>query len=363
MLGSLPDAGGPFGVRARAVLGQVLGHLDRVSLTDPELRKSAEAKAAICGMVFEDLWGRTSVETAHAVVDGLDGGLAEEDLARRHRQWTRYEEELLGELRCLSRGLEYFDESTLRLRLQTGLDQVPEPADVDLPPAQRVRALLSELQHDEELSGLAMLARNLMAAVALPRSLTDREELPIGGFSDIANRGSLDRLLLSELAYDDVTLAVRVAVNEALYLRRESPPRNPPCQRAVLLETGIRSWGVPRVFATAVALALVATGDRHTELQVYRAKGNRIQPVDLTTRAGLVEHLAALEPDLHPGEALHAFQKEIVKCDQAAEPVLITTDDVASDRPFRQLLGESGIGPILLATVARDGRFRLARHI
>ncbi len=362
MLGTLPNADGPFGVQARAVLGKVLGDLDRVSLVDAELRKPLVAKATICEIIFEGLEDRTSLRTAEAVVELLDHGLGEDDLGRRRIPRTRGHDELLGELRCLYLGLDHFDPATLQLRLQTGLDQVPEPAEVEVPPAQRVRLLLSQLRQDEELCGLAMLATHLMAAVTLPRSLADREELPIGGFSDIANRGSLDRLLLSELAHDDMTLAVRVAVNEALYLRRESPPKNPPCQRAVLLEAGIRSWGVPRVFATAVALALLATGGRHTQLQVYRAKRNRIQPVDLTTRAGLVEHLAALEPDLHPANALDAFQQAIAACDQAAEPVLVTTEDVADDREFRQALSGSEIVPLVMATVNRNGRFRLTER-
>ena len=39
--------------------------------------------------------------------------------------------------------------------------------------------------------------------------------------------GDFDRLLVSELAHDDLTLSVRIALNEALYLRREAPARDP----------------------------------------------------------------------------------------------------------------------------------------
>ena len=105
-----------------------------------------------------------------------------------------------------------------------------------------------------------------------PASLPDPEELPMGGFSDIENRGSLDRLLMSELAYDDLTLAVRIALNEALYLRRETPPTTPSLARSILIDVGIRMWGIPRVFATSVALALLATTDRHAVATAYRAR-------------------------------------------------------------------------------------------
>jgi len=124
------------------------------------------------------------------------------------------------------------------------------------------RRLIARLHQDPELGGIARIAHQLLAAIHLPRSLSDREDLPVGGVSDISNRGPLDRLLLSELAHDDVTLALRIALNEALYLRRETPPRSPPRRRAVLIDAGIRLWGVPRVFATAVALSLAATTER-----------------------------------------------------------------------------------------------------
>jgi hypothetical protein len=140
--------------------------------------------------------------------------------------------------------------------MQTGLDELPCAAPLELAARKSVRQLLAELENDEELCGLARLARDLMAAISLPRTITDRDTLPLGGVSDIANRGQPDRLLLSEVAHDDLTLAARIALREALYLRREAPLRNPPSRRTILLDAAIRMWGIPRVFATSVALAL-----------------------------------------------------------------------------------------------------------
>src|SRR5207244_1253440 len=107
-------------------------------------------------------------------------------------------------------------------------------------PSQRVRALIDTLRSDAGHAGMARLVRDFMAALQLPRRLSEPDELPIGGFADIANRGSLDRLLLSELAHDDLTLAVRIALNEALYLRREPPVKQPPSTLAVLIDSGVR---------------------------------------------------------------------------------------------------------------------------
>src|SRR6185369_9902716 len=159
---------------------------------------------------------------------------------------------------------------------------------------------------------LARAARDLMAAIRLPRRLAEPEEMAIGGVADISNRGPLDRLLLSELAHDDLTLATRVALNEALYLRREPPSREPPTTLGVLLDSGLRLWGLPRLFAAAVALALVARERQHARISVWRAHERDVRQVDLLTRQGLISHLAELETNCNPAEALAAFA---AKCD------------------------------------------------
>ena len=251
----------------------------------------------------------------------------------------------------------------LEWRRETGLNQPVEAAELDLAPAERTRRLIAGLQDDEELGGVARVARCLMAAVHLPRSLSDQEELPVGGVTDISNRGPLDRLLLSELAHDSLTLAVRIALREALYLRREAPPRNPPRHRAVLLDAGLRMWGVPRVFATGVALALAATASRQILVDVFRAAGRRAVPVELATRAGLLQHLAALEPDVQPGEALAAFLSAASQEDAPKEAIVVTGQDVADDPAFQRALAAMEVPSLYLATVNREGLFRLVLRV
>ena len=49
---------------------------------------------------------------------------------------------------------------------------------------------------------------------------------------------------------------------------------------------------------------MIATSRKSGDVKAFRASGPQIEPVDLLSRDGLIEHLAALEPALHPGEAL-----------------------------------------------------------
>lgn len=263
------------------------------------------------------------------------------------------------DLRLLCDGLRRLDEQRLRTRIRTGLDSLVTPAPVERSPAEMAAELIRTLQSDNELAGLARLAHDLCAAVALPRRVSQFDEMHLGGFSDIANRGPLDRLLLSELAYDDLTLATRVAMNEAIYLRREAPPRSPPRTRGLLLDSGLRSWGVPRVLETAVALAMTAGADKRDDVRVWRADGRSVVQVDLTTKAGLMEHLERLATTVHPGASLAAWKRALVAIQGACDPILVTTTDVLADLDFLRALAESELGSLFVASVNRRGEFRL----
>ncbi len=336
-------------------LRDVLINLDRLHLLEAELRQTPEAKADLAELVFDDSTRILTPEAADNVIEMLDGRMDDGITS-----FLRPDVTVWGPvLRQLLIGLKRVEADRLQTRRRSGLEELMDPADFDLPTSERVSALLTKLESDDELSGLARLARRLMAAVSLPRAVSDYDEMPLGGVSDISNRGTLDRLLLSELAHDDLTLAVRVAVNQALYLRRESPPRTPPRCRTLLLDAGIRTWGVPRVFAAAVALALAATTDKDTEVLAFRAEGKKVVPVDLATREGLVRHLESLELDLHPGAALAAFAQATSESGLANDPVLITTDDTAAAPEFRTALVAAEITPLHVATVNREGTFRL----
>ena len=339
-------------------LPQLMQQLDAVHRLPVELRTLPAGKAELAAMVFEQSSPEVGPDDSYRIVRVLaeyqEPGLVASPPGRQNRF-----SDLLKELRFLHEGLKRFNAAAFQLRFRTGLEQPIEPADLDLEPAERIRQLIARLQDDEELGGLARIARHMMAAIHLPRAISDREDLPVGGVSDISNRGPLDRLLPSELAHDDLTLAVRIAMNEALYLRRETPPSNPPKHRAVLLDSGIRVWGVPRVFATAVGMALAAGAQRNVRTDVFRAADDTVAGVSLADRAGVLAHLEKLEPDAQPGRSLAAFARAASAEEGLLDAVIVPAEDVAADHDFQQSLAALELPSVLLATVSREGRFRL----
>lgn len=321
-----------------------------------ELLAGVPAKASLAALVF-DAAPKLDANEASAVVALLREGLPPSawpvaPIKARLRS-------LIAEMRALHDGLAPLDSAKIEHALRTGIPEAPRAADVELPLGERVLALLRELETDSEFAGLARLARDVMAAVTLPRALPQPDHDSPGGFSDIGNRGQLHRLLLSELAHDDDTLAARIALGEALYLRREPAANSPPSTLALLVDSGLRMWGTPRVFGAAVAMACLAkTGLRHGTM-AFRASGGQAEPLSLATRAGLTEHLAALDTAINPSAALGPLAAKLRTVDGQLDVIVVTHPLAMEDADFNAACASQGAASIHAATVDRDGAFAL----
>jgi hypothetical protein len=352
----------PWNDAANQEFSEFITRLRALHDSPKELRSSAWARANLIEAIFEGHPDRR-IQPARDIIRVLREGALSADVlnfppalaaGEQRNRWNAGLKFLHYRLRTLS-------PERLALRMETGLEETPGEADVELRPAERVRQLLAQLRDDPEHKGLAKVTRDVMAALYLPRALSEIDELPLGGFSDISNRGNLDRLLPSELANDDLTLAARIALNEALYFRREPPANHPPGRFAVLLDAGVRTWGLPRVFGTAVALALLGREDRGGEVTTWRATRNGVERIDLLSRAGLVKHLATLESSVHPGDALGPFFAQLAG-EPEVEAVLVTQRDSLDDPEFQARLREVKSSTFYIAAVDRDGSFEMHLH-
>ncbi len=254
------------------------------------------------------------------------------------------------------------NDASVRLRMQTGLDDLPTiETDSKLPPARQYSHLLNNLRDDEELGQFIQMAANAASTIALPRRPSDPDELQIGGVSDITNRGQPERLLATELAADPDLLMARIAHGQALYLRRESPPKHKALHRRVLIENGVRMWGLTRLRATAFAIAVAACEERShgPQLNVMTVAGKQSWTEDLSTRDGLVAQLARLEPDAHPGKVLMQLANDWdSESEEFAEPLLIVSRNTHLDPDFRKCLIDFP-RPYLLARIDKDGLVEL----
>ncbi len=299
---------------SRRLLMRLQKVLDHVQDLPAELRTGLSARAHLLRTLFDGVQNRRPADLSRSLLEQADiWGI--EALAEDKPNVTG-SARLLQDLKAIAAIHETCDLSGLESLLRTGLDDVqlqpapipeplPGPGDSSLPLLRQL-----ELHRDTELSALAGLARRMVAMFSLPRPAGHPQELPVGGISDITNRGPLDRLLPGELAYDDLTLSARLANNEALYYRRDTPPDEPATGRVLLLDTGIHLWGTPRVFTLAAALGLQAGAPEGESVRVFRREGRCFQPIALHSVAAVRDYLTFLHPEPDPEAALCAFQPD-----------------------------------------------------
>ncbi len=279
-------------------------------------------RALLAEMVFEDAPGRLSPAGSKQVLDLLRRGYRPPPLPPGFTISPFPGERTTNPLDALL----YVDPTTLtadrlRLRATTGIDGLVRTPEEGEDPAS-LRQLLEGLEGDSALNSLAKLAREFAAGLHLPRKLEDSGHCPSGGFSDVATHGEPHRLLLTELTFDDLVLAARIAQGEALYLRRERPPEASGSGRWILLDNGLRLWGIPRLRAMAAALAVVAATPPATPCRIYAPSQESIEPLTLSYRTGLIHALSLLNPHHTPEPYLEQLAQRTTG--RTGDAVLIT---------------------------------------
>lgn len=328
-------------------LQQAMAGLEAVQRLPSERRSGLAAKATLLRRIVTASLPRWSAENCAALAAGLAKGVEPQILRRRPAPWWP---ELRQELAALAFGLQGLDAPTLELQQQTGLSALPEtPAEwFD---ATEVRRFLLALGGDPVVGALVQRASLLLGVLRYPQRL-EPEVAANGAAAGITNRGTPDRLLLSELAHEDSVLMARLALGEALYSLREPPQRSAPRTRRILLDRGIRLWGQPRPLAAIAVMGWAGAATHGMRITVHAARGAEIVRLDPISRAGLIALLDTLETTAHPGLALAAW------CEQSEaddERILITHPRTVDDPAFRAAWQRSGSPALLVTTVDGDG--------
>jgi hypothetical protein len=259
-------------------------------------------------------------------------------------------------------GARFPSAESLALKLRTGVDVIPDQLPEVALPQERSADLLQQLSVDPKTSGLANLTQHLIAALNIPMHAQGQSDQSFGGVSDISNRGNFDRLLLSELAHDDLSLMARLANNEALYLRREELPDDMNRQRIIMVDTTIKMWGLPRVFAIAAALACTRNNKLNAEVDAYALGGKHCNPVRLDTKEGVIQTMEQLDAALHCGNALTSVMNEAPGSDRD-EYFLITEMESMQAPAFQLALSELKRPLSFLIAVGRDGQLQFFEFI
>ncbi len=184
---------------------------------------------------------------------------------------------------------------------------------------------LEELLTDHRTFQVASLVERMQRMVNFPKHAVTPGIQTVGGYADVTNKGDFDKLLISEFAYDDMSLMSRLANNESLYLRPDFPPEVTDKERFILLDTTIRNWGVTRVLGFALALA----ADRQQEASVHTrfyTLGDSYKEHNIHAKQALIDALAQVDIHLHAGGGLDRFFNQ-VKPPTGSDVILITNKE------------------------------------
>jgi hypothetical protein len=164
----------------------------------------------------------------------------------------------------------------------------------------------------------------LVGALTLPPRRFERQELAVGGYSDVTTRGRLDAILPSQFALDEWDFFRRLAENELLYFRREDPPSRTRQELVVVFDQGVRTWGDVRLVLSAAVLALGKQAARRGVPFLVAATADDGKLVDplMADPEELGEVLEASDLSSHPGLALERVLERTAECSR--DVVLLT---------------------------------------
>lgn len=198
--------------------------------------------------------------------------------------------------------------------------------------------LIDLMMQDPKTFHVGALVRRIWSGLNIPVHSSLPSQQPIGGVSDISNKGSFDKLLVSEFANDDLVFLSRLANNEALYIRREVPPSKSKHQRIFLVDISLKNWGTPKAIAFATMLAIAKHPKSDFEVLVY-AIGNTVYPLQIDSIHTIIDSLQLLDGTLNPVNGMNAFFKDF-KLPLGTEVFLFTEPTVLKQSSMARALSE-----------------------
>ena len=260
-------------------------------------------------LLFADCHGRLSKKVSKQIIIGIRD-LRATGISNALRTLSSIQElkiqVFLDDFRCIALLLKKFPDADTLIDKLAGIPEIQEPvlpdeADTAIP-GDFVDALID---HPTSFP-VGALIKSLWSGMSIPIHHTLPSAQPLGGFSDLSNKGDLDKLLISEFASDDWIFLSRLANNEALYLHRETPPGADPLERIILIDVSLKSWGTPKLLAYAVLLAIARHPKTDIPCTAY-AVGSNFYPVAVDTVDAVIQSIQQVDGALHPAEGLIKF--------------------------------------------------------
>jgi hypothetical protein len=197
---------------------------------------------------------------------------------------------------------------------------------------------IDELVNEPKTFPVGSLIHRIWGGLTIPLHHSAPSHQPLGGVSDLTNKGDFDKLLITEFANEDEVFMSRIANNEALYIKREVPPEPDKLKRLLLIDCSLKNWGTPKVLAFATALAIAKHPKTNSDCAIH-VMGNGYVEASYETVNDVINGLNNL------GSKLDASQEllDILENDDVlhSEVFLITSEQALASASMQRVLNDN----------------------
>ncbi|MBB4801936.1 hypothetical protein HNP37_001997 [Flavobacterium nitrogenifigens] len=205
--------------------------------------------------------------------------------------------------------------------------------------SENVTDFVDQLIEDDRTFQVGSLIKRLWSGLNIPLHHNHPSQQPLGGISDLTNKGDFDKLVISEFAHDDDVFMSRIANNEALYIQREVPPEADKFQRILLIDVSLKNWGNPKILSFASAIAIARHPKTDIECKVF-AVGDSFKEISLDNINEIIYSLGELNGKLECSKGLDAFFKENKIESKNQEVFLFSSEESLKLAPMQKALSD-----------------------
>lgn len=211
-------------------------------------------------------------------------------------------------------------------------------SDKDIAVEDDTKDFVEKLIDNNKTFYVGSLVKRIWSGLNIPVNSALPSQQPLGGFSDLTNKGDYDKLLVSEFANDDIVFLSRLANSEALYMHREIPPTNNNQERIILIDISLKNWGTSKAIAFATMLAIAKHPKTTIECKAF-AIGNSYYPISIESIDTIIDGLQLLEGSLNAARGLSEFFKDNAP-DKNREVFIITEPSTLKQVPMLKAMNE-----------------------
>jgi ribosomal protein L7/L12 len=331
----------------------------------PDRYKTGDLRIHLLRVFFEACHGVLSKVDSKKISESLNNSLKK----KGRKNWVQATHPVpdivfTQDFRCIALLRKKFpDLETLQAKLnevpvieETLAEKINESSDED----QSEKSFQDQLLENPKTFQVAALLKYLWSGMNIPMHLATPGDQPLGGISDLSNKGDFDKLLISEFANDDIVLMSRLANNEALYIKRESPPAEEKHERVLLIDASLKNWGTPKLIAHAVALAV----SRHPKTDIPCKTfivGKEYKQIGDKTPEEVIEGLQLVEGVLNCAEGLESYFAEN-KYISEREIFLIAAPDALMYHNVQKVITDNYKSFRYWINTAADGRVEVFKN-